>query len=766
MATRILSRSGRAFRGGIALLGALLLLAARAAAADVQIESPNFQFDAAANVYRYQDAKVRFGNVTVEAQEVLIHPETGNVRINGQVRVREGSLFIAAGEGEFNAETGAGTLKNAKLHDAQTGYFLTAETLRRRPGGGFTAEGCTLTACPPFVPGWKISASHVDYGTETFATGSNARLELGNVPVFWFPVLAWPTVEKRQSGFLRPEYSQETSTLARYSLGSRLLLPYYWALGPDHDLTVMPETIEQRGNALGLEYRYAFSEGQTAKLRLWGIEETHGRVPSQENVFPELAPGAAAAAGPLFRRFTADWNHNAAIGDAGRLVFSAASSSDGQVRREYERRENYRPELSYQASLSHQSRWGDTALTGEHASEFTQESIYANGARFSDGRDRPELRPEFTYLGGFRPFSALPLGLRLTAQAVQFNTASAVSGQALVARPALSMPIELGEGVELRLTAARNHVAYSGLSGPGDSVVQPEPEQGFSQGDGQIELRADFGRVYGRNSGPWTAIKHVFSPRLILDAAEDVAQPLADAVVRAVPARSLGTLRLDNTWLGRSGESPASELGQLNLIQRYNFLREDANNQFLGPALPAQQETDPGQPVLPLIFQGGFTSGKVQIGIEAHYHHQLRRFTESSISARGSVRGNSTLGISYTQNEFSYWTPENKLHPETNAFGFTGELAATDSLSIGFEGRLNLRNDPAPLDRRMERDMVFIDFHPICYRIRATYEESLELTKVGANDQYFVNRRFSIAFDLGGVLGASRQTAILPGGAR
>jgi lipopolysaccharide assembly outer membrane protein LptD (OstA) len=146
-----------------------------------------------------------------------------------------------------------------------------------------------------------------------------------------------------------------------------------------------------------------------------------------------------------------------------------------------------------------------------------------------------------------------------------------------------------------------------------------------------------------------------------------------------------------------------------------------------------------------------------------HYHHQLRRITESLISMTGNVRPNSSLGISYSQNEFAYRTPENVLHPEGTTFGFNGEVPFADQFSVGFNGTLNLATQPAPLGRRLQDGLVFIDFHPICYRVRLTYEESLELTQNNGANQYFVNRRIAFTFDLGSLLSGTQQRVVATG---
>ncbi len=789
----------------ILLLAALLLIAGRAGAVELKIEAPSFTFDSDRHIYRYQEARISLGDLSIEAQEVLINERNATLQASGQLRVRSGTMYISADRIDLDVESQTGIITNARLYDSATGYYLRAGTMNILPGRIFAAR-CSLTSCPPLVPGWKLTVGNLDYRVDEFATGTNATLDLGDTPVFWFPIIAWPTVQKRRSGVLPPEISSRAATLDRFNLGTRLTVPYFLDLGPEQDLTFSPEAIERRGPALGIEYRYAFHGDQIGRLRVWGIDEERNREPGQENNI--LDPGGAENRTHYPFRYTLDYGHNEGIGESGRLLISATRSSDGQVRREYEYIDNYRPETIYQTTVSNQAAWGDVAVSLEHASEFTSESIYADRDAFSNGPNRPQLLPRVSYGKGGRPFDALPLGIEFTSAVTRFVADADVSGNSAVARPAIALPIKLGEAAELRTQFARQFVDYDGMYGKDQNTALAVPvNEGFAQSEGQVELRSTFAGVFNREIGPYSAIKHRVTPRLIYDEVEDVRQPLADRLVRARIAERLMTFRLDNSFIGHlrrappspeaiyessnvatSGrfdlfkiplnqmapvtaprdyqQAPVEEFAQINLIQRYNFLEENASPSIVGPALPAVQETAPGNPLLPAIAQASYTRGGLGLSYETHYHHQLQRITETIIGMSASLRQFSRLGITYTQNEFSYRTPENKLHPIGNSLGANGEIEVVDATTVGFAGTLDLRDLPAPLGHRLQTSEVFVDFHPICYRIRISVRDSLELTQTNGVDQYFTSRRVLLTFDLGNVLSTTREQAYASGAPR
>jgi len=802
-AARWLSLAARA--AALALLVATLAAAGRAGAVELKIEAPSFTFDSDRRIYRYQEARISMGDMSLEAQEVVINERAGTLTATGGLRMRSGHLFISADRLDLDVQTQNGVVTNARVYDSQSGYYLKAAAMNVQPGRILAAR-CTLTSCPPLVPGWKLVVSDLDYRADDFAVGRNTLMEFGEVPVFWMPYLAWPTVAKRRSGVLAPEISSRTASLSRFNLGTRAAVPYFLDLGTSQDLTLTPEYIEFRGTALTADYRYAFHGDQIGELRLWGVAEDIKRNPAGENDI--LAPGQAERQSSNLTRYTFDYGHNEGIGDSGRFLLSATGSSDGQVRREYEYVENYRPELIYQGTYSHQASWGDSAVSVEHASEYNVESLYANNASFANGPNRPLLAPRISYGQGWRPFEAVPLGVEFTGAATRFQTDADVSGDALFARPALEVPLQLGPGVELHADVARQFAEYDELTGKDQFTGLPvPPSEGFGQTESHVELRGTLAGVYNPATGIYDAVKHRVIPRLIYDAVEDVRQPLADRLLRGRLAEQLLTFRLDNVFIGELRNKPPApvtdyqptnlsasnrfdflrqnesafasvpnprdaqrgateEFAHVDFIQRYNFLLESKTPSLVGPALPAVQEATPGNPLLPAILEAGYSRGGLGLSLETHFSYQEQHVTETIIGMSASLKPYMSLGIGYTQNEFSYRTPENKLHPVGNYLSANGSVAMTDTLSFSFAETVNLLDVPAPLGQRVQSSQYFLDYHPLCYRIRFGVSNALGVTQTSGVYRYFTSQTVMLEFTIGNFFSTSHEQIVSAGAPR
>ena len=70
-------------------------------------------------------------------------------------------------------------------------------------------------------------------------------LKLLTLPKFWFPL-----TNDRQSGFLTPSLALTSRT------GAEVVVPYYWNIAPNRDLTWYPRFMSRRGLQLGADFRY------------------------------------------------------------------------------------------------------------------------------------------------------------------------------------------------------------------------------------------------------------------------------------------------------------------------------------------------------------------------------------------------------------------------------------------------------------------------------------------------------------------------------
>ncbi len=112
-------------------------------------------------------------------------------------------------------------------------------------------ESVDYSTCPISEEGWRVSASSIklDHRSDR-GSARNAVLRVKEIPILYFPYINFPISDKRKSGFLAPSFGTTNES------GFDTRVPYYWNIAPNHDATITPRVLSDRGVMIGGEYRY------------------------------------------------------------------------------------------------------------------------------------------------------------------------------------------------------------------------------------------------------------------------------------------------------------------------------------------------------------------------------------------------------------------------------------------------------------------------------------------------------------------------------
>ncbi len=216
----------------------------------------------------------------IEATAARSELEGDMVRFFGGLEARQGYRLIRAAEGEYNRTTGTGTLLGeVELRepgillrgatgslDSNSGearltanqFVLHEQHLRggadlvvRRGDGIIELDDGYYSYCPPQNDGWMLQAEELELDIEAgVGVARDAKIEIEGTPVIYTPYLAFPLDNRRKSGFLFPEITDDSNG------GLDLATPYYFNLAPNYDATLTPRFIMDRGLLTELELRY------------------------------------------------------------------------------------------------------------------------------------------------------------------------------------------------------------------------------------------------------------------------------------------------------------------------------------------------------------------------------------------------------------------------------------------------------------------------------------------------------------------------------
>ena len=729
----------------------------------LSIQTQSYLHNPEAGTYLYHNAKVEWEGISVESTEILYHPGKNKLTAKGYVRVTEGEIIAVMDELEINIKDGNGLFINVIFYDASSKAYMTAKEVRRVGKGEYNAKTCTFTTCNPKSPAWQIAGSEVNYYSQNFSSSSSSTLRVGGVPVFYFPYLAWPTVKRRQSGFLPPEYLIVRSSLRKFDLGYRIGIPYFWDIDPEQDLTLTYDWVERRGPGIRLDYQYAWKEGMRGEIKYQQFFERDPRDPENESGSLSSEEIESSELNP--QRFKFEFNHNQQLDGQSRLIASALVYSDSQFQKEYELVDSPTPNTAQQlsANINRQFPKGSVTLSATQTRVFSELAILNRKIDLTQIQYLPAL--SFQFSDTLWRSGKSTLSSSLSGSAVRYYRVQGYNGEGASVTPRLNFQFPLFQHFNASLDLGKKISSYK-VRDP--DVSGSEDAYGFNILDGKVEINTTLSRTFRTDSGIYSRFKHLIIPRLQYEYIEDVRQTSVSGVPfgGTFSTRRLATFLLGNVLLvkrrffersysqagGQTREGKSRNLASLNFVQNYDFLKKDRYFQPVGPAIKGN-ETESGQPLLPLRSILKFTPGTAfSINLFNRYHHQKRRVVEYSAAVSLGLSAHNKASVNFRNNEDAYQTPYGNDVVAANTFGFGNSFEASDELAFGFSGTVNLDADSYTFRRRLSSSAFTMDYRPDCWNIRLALTENVgkTLSNSGREKEY-IDRTLYVYINLGGI---------------
>lgn len=209
------------------------------------------------------NVEIEYGGRSLLADKVTYNQKTDVVLADGNVSMSDLTGKVLFGDKiEITGDLKDGVIYNIGLVLEDKSRI--AGTGARRSNGTITETNnavyspCNLCAeDPSAAPLWQLKAVKVVHDSEKKqVTYRNAWLEMFGIPVAYTPYLSHPDpTVKRRSGFLAPSIENSSD------LGSRVFIPYFWAIDDYQDATLTPMLSTDGGQGAIAQYRRNFKHG-------------------------------------------------------------------------------------------------------------------------------------------------------------------------------------------------------------------------------------------------------------------------------------------------------------------------------------------------------------------------------------------------------------------------------------------------------------------------------------------------------------------------
>ncbi|CAG9295631.1 LPS assembly protein LptD [Celerinatantimonas diazotrophica] len=206
------------------------------------------------------DVAATQGKRRMVSDKASLNQQTQTLTAQGNVKYQDNLIDVDSNKIQTNLKSHATTIDQAKYRfNGQSGRGA-ADNLKLETNKALLMDNAVYTACPPGDESWSISASslYIDKNRD-WATAHNAVFHVLDVPVFYLPYFSYPISNKRQTGFLYPQFTSSSNN------GFDLKTPFYWNMAPNYDLTLTPRLMTKRGQQLTTSFRY-LTLGQLGQL--------------------------------------------------------------------------------------------------------------------------------------------------------------------------------------------------------------------------------------------------------------------------------------------------------------------------------------------------------------------------------------------------------------------------------------------------------------------------------------------------------------------
>lgn len=194
----------------------------------------------------YGDVLVKYGDVTIQADQIEFHQSSGNIFARDNVRIFKDGQVVDAEEIIYNINTGEMTTSDLKSA-LEPVYYSSDNIERPEEGteGPITMFDSYFTTHDSANPNYHVKVKKLEVYPDDKIVMHGAKLYMGNTPVFWFPYFVQP-MDAELGYYFTPGWNS--------AWGGFLLNRYGFMIGENHHAQAHLDVRSERGLAGGVEF--------------------------------------------------------------------------------------------------------------------------------------------------------------------------------------------------------------------------------------------------------------------------------------------------------------------------------------------------------------------------------------------------------------------------------------------------------------------------------------------------------------------------------
>ena len=204
------------------------------------------------------DVQISQGSRQIKSDFATIDQNAQKVTLKGNVEFREPGILLKGEDAGIDAANSNVTINNATYVIHQASIRGAAKKLSKSDQGNIIIDEASYSTCEPGDSSWQLITKQIEIDQKSgWATIKNARFEIKDIPIFYFPYIKFPIDDRRSSGLLIPDIDINQDN------GLDIAQPIYWNIAENYDSTISPRYIQHRGFGIEADFRLLNSWSQS-----------------------------------------------------------------------------------------------------------------------------------------------------------------------------------------------------------------------------------------------------------------------------------------------------------------------------------------------------------------------------------------------------------------------------------------------------------------------------------------------------------------------
>mgnify|MGYP006281749803 FL=1 len=536
----------------------ILMIAASAAGADIpgragdgedavwHINADRLVYKEAGEVYQaFGNVSVQKGETRLTADAVRVNRQTMEAEATGDVTLKTGRDFISGSRMQLNLEDHTGVVEDGLIFIEKQNFYIRGDTIKKTGKSSYRIRRGSFTTCDGSSPDWQVTGRQLWISMGGYGTIQHAALRAKKLPLVYLPYFIFPAKTERQSGLLAPEIGYSGDNGMEYAQ------PYFWAINRNMDATFYYHHLQNRGEKLGIEFRYAAGSASkgTLKYDYLNDDQVDDGLPENSDWAFEGDNYLRENTDRYWFRMKADqqlpWEMTAQLDldivsdqdylrefDDGMTGFSETNT---YFESEFDR------DLDEENDPVRENRLNVNRLWTRYA--FNADVLWYDNVvkrRHSDTDDTLQQLPAITLNALKQPLGPSPLYFEANSEYSYFYREDGMTGHRLDLYPRFSLPLRLNPYFSFEPSLGLRQTSWSVDASDtlGNDEYTEDEEQHRQFYDVEAVLSTDLYRVYNNAAAETIPVKHTMIPELRYEYVPDSDQsefPNFDSIDRLEP---------------------------------------------------------------------------------------------------------------------------------------------------------------------------------------------------------------------------------------